>query len=77
MKSARREMNINTAELRIRKAVSSRVPRNPDLVIEVGDLVRVFSETERRYVGPYPVIRVDGAHVFIIDNHREVKFNKH
>ena len=39
MQSDRREMAIITAELRIRKALSSRVPRNADLMIEVGDLV--------------------------------------
>ncbi len=70
-------MAIITAGVRIRKAHSSRVPRNADLVIEVGDLVRVFRENDKRYVGPYPVIRVDGTHMFIIDKHREVKFNKH
>ncbi len=77
MHAALREMLIITAELRIRKALSSHVPRNADLVIEVGDLVRVFRETEKRYVGPYTVITVSGTHVFINDNHREVKFNKH
>ena len=77
MQLARWETAIITAELRIRKALSSRVPRNADLVIEIGDLVRVFRDTDKRYVGPYPVIRVDGTHVFIIGNHREVKFNKH
>ena len=77
MQSAWREMAIITAELRIRKALSSRVPRNADLVIEAGDLIRVFHETHKRYVGPYPVIRVDGTHMFIIDNYSEVKFNKH
>ena len=44
VQSARREMAIIFAELRIRKALSSRVPRNADLVIEVGDLVRVFRD---------------------------------
>ncbi len=47
MQSARSEMAIISAELRIRKALSSRVPRNADLVIEVGDLVRVFRETDK------------------------------
>ena len=77
MQAARREMAIITAELRIQKTLSSRVPRIADLVIEVGDLVRVFGETDKRYVGPYPVIRVDGTQEFIVDNHLEVKFNKH
>ncbi len=77
MQSARREMAIVTAELRIRKALSSHVPRNADLVVEVGDLVRVFRETGKRYVGPYPVILVDVNHVFINENYLKVKFNKH
>ncbi len=77
MQAARREIASITTELRIRKALMSCVPRNSDLVIEVGDLVRIFRETDERYIGPYPVIGVDGTHVFIFDNHREVKFNEH
>ena len=72
MQSSRRAMAIITAELRIRKALSLRIPRNADLVIEVGDLVRVFCETNKRYIRPYSVIHVDGNHVFIIGNHLEV-----
>ncbi len=70
-------MAIITADLRIRKALSSCVPKSTDLAIEVGDLVRVFRETGKRYVGSYPLIRVDGTCVFIINNHYEVKFNMH
>ena len=55
MQAPRRGMNIITAELRSRKALSSHVPRNADLVIEVDDLVRVFRETGKRYIGPYLV----------------------
>ncbi len=47
MQAARREMAIITAELQIRKALMSRVLRNADLVIEIGDLVRIFRETEK------------------------------
>ncbi len=77
MQSARREMAIIFAELWIWKDLSSRGPRNEELVNEVGDLVWVFRKTGKRYVEPYPVIRVDGTHVLIMDSHREVKFNKH
>jgi len=70
-------MAFITSELRIRKALSSCVLRNADLLIEIFDLVRVVRETEKRYVRPYPVIRVDVTHKFIIDNHRKFKFNKH
>ncbi len=77
MQAARREMAITATELLIRKALSSLVPRNANLVIEIGDLARVFRETDKQWVRPYPVILVDGDHVFIIDYHREVNFNKH
>ena len=73
---ARREITIITAELRIRTACSSCDPRNTDLVNEVGDLVRLFSETDKRCVGPYTIIRIHGTHISIIGNPRKVKFNK-
>ncbi len=56
--SARRQISIVTAEVGNRKALSSHIPRNSDFVIEVCDLVPVFGETEKRCIGPYPVIRV-------------------
>ncbi len=63
---ARREMATIVSELRIRKALSLRIPRNADLLIEAEDKVSVFRETDNKYVGPYPVIRVDGMQVFVI-----------
>ena len=70
MHADRPEMAILTAEIRISAALSS-------CVIETGDCVRGFCKADKQYVGPYPIIRVDGTQVFIIDNQREVKFNKH
>ncbi len=71
MQAAWREMAIITAEIRIRKALSSRVPRNADLVIEVGDLVWVYRETDIWYVGPHSIIRVYETHVFTVDNYQK------
>ncbi len=45
MQAARGEMAIITAELRIRKALASCIPRNADIVHEVGNLVRVLRKT--------------------------------
>ncbi len=46
MQAASDEMAIIPAELRIRKALCLRVSRNADRVIEVGEFVRVFRETD-------------------------------
>lgn len=75
LQAARREMETITAETRIRKALSSRVPRNADLIISPGDSVRVFRETDRRYIGPFKVIRVDDKQVYVLDGNREVQYN--
>lgn len=60
MSRARQEMDTVVAEIRIRKALASRIPRNADLSIEAGDKVRVFRETDNKYLGPYQIGR---AHV--------------
>ncbi len=51
--------------------------RNADITIEIGDLVRVFRETDKMNVGPFPVIRVDKTQIFVIENDRGVQFSIH
>ena len=75
LKNARAEAAAITAQIRVRKALLAKVPRNVDLVLKRGDLVRVFRETDKRYTEPYPVERVDGTQVFIIVNNQEVQHN--
>ncbi len=77
MQSDRREMAIITSELRKLNDLPSRVPRNTDFMIEVGGLLRIFRENDKRCVVPYPVICIDGTHMFIIDNHSKDKFIKY
>lgn len=74
---ARKEMSTITAELRIRRALMSKAPRNVDIVIEPGDKVRVFRETDRKYIGPFPVIRVDKKQIFVLQKDVEKQYSLH
>ena len=75
LKEARAEAATITAKLRVRKAILAKTPRNVDLVLNRGDMVRVYRETDRCYTGPYPIHRVEGTQVFLIINNHEVKHN--
>ncbi len=77
MQAAQSEMAIIMTVLRILKELPSLFPKNADLVIEIGGLARVLRETGKRYVGHHPVFRVGKIDVLIVDNHRDVKTNKH
>ncbi|MEM6805931.1 MAG: reverse transcriptase domain-containing protein, partial [Bacteroidota bacterium] len=74
---ARTEMSTITSELRIRKAMLSKVPRNANLTLKPGEKVRVFRETDKKYLGPYPVVRVDGKQVFVLVKDKEVQHSIH
>lgn len=65
IRHANAEMATIIAELRIRQALRSRVPPSADYVITAGDNVRVFRETDKRFLGPYKVVAVEGKQVFI------------
>ena len=75
LKNARAEAEAISAKLRVRKAILAKATRNVYLFLHPGDLVRVYRETEKRYTGPYPVIRVEGTQVFITVKNREVQHN--
>lgn len=75
LKSARYEAATITAQLRVRKAMLAKVPKNVDLILNCGDMVRVFRKTDKKYLGTYPVDRVQGSQVFVIVNDNEVQHN--
>lgn len=75
IESARREMERITAELRVRQALISRVPPAAQYVIAQGDLVRVYREGDKRFLGPFPVLRVAEKEVFVNQNGRLVHYN--
>ncbi len=70
-------MAKTVAESRLKMALASRVPRNAAMSVAAGDLVRVFRETGKHYVGPFPIIRVGGKQVFVLQGDREVQFSTH
>ena len=77
LEKARNEMATIVAELRLKTALASRVTQNSDLSIAAGDLGRVFRKTDKRYVGLFPIIQVDGKQVFVLQGNREVQFSIH
>ncbi len=71
------EMAPIFSKLLVQEALVSRVPRNAELKIEHGAKVLIHPETDEEYVGPKPVIRVEGKPLFVVINDREVKFSVH
>ncbi len=66
LQCARQEITTTVSELLAQKEIASRVPRNAELKIEPGDKVRIYRETDKTYVGLYPIIRVDGKKLFVV-----------
>ena len=67
----------NFSKLFVEEALVSRVPSNAELKIEHGDKVLIHPQIDEKYVGPKPVIRVEGKPLFVVINDREVKFSVH
>lgn len=59
LENARREMHTVVPKLQILKELASKVPNNANLAIEAGYQVLVYRKTDKRYLGPYPLTRVD------------------
>lgn len=77
LRNARAEMATITAELRVRKALMSKIPTAASYVINPGEQVWVYRETDKRYIGPHPVIRVEDKQVFILVGNKEVQHSIH
>jgi len=69
------EMNTITAELRIRKALLSKVPPSADYILNVGSKVRVVRESDRVIKGPFTITRVDGKQIFVDYDGTEKQFS--
>ncbi len=77
MQKAKSEMETITAALRIRRALLSKVPRNADLKLSIGDKVKIFRESGKKYIGPFPITRIDGKQIFVLDRDKEVQYSIH
>ena len=47
------------------------------MILEKGDKVRIFREKDKKYTGPFPVLRVDDKQVFVLDGDKEKQFSIH
>lgn len=72
---ANAEMATITAEMRIRQALRAKTPASADYVINPGDNVRVFRESDKRFLGPYRVVQVEGKQIFIERDGKRVQHN--
>lgn len=59
LKFARTEAQTIIAQFRVRKSMLAKILRNVDLILQSGDTVRVYRETDRKYTGPYTMKRID------------------
>lgn len=73
----RQEMEVSHLNCALPKLYVQRQPWNSGLIIRSGDKVRVFRETDKKYAGHFPVIRVDEKQVFVIDDNKEKQFSLH
>lgn len=75
LQAARKEMATITSQLRIIRALLSKVPRKADTAFQEGDQVWIFRETDKVSSGTFPILRVYGKQLFILDGKREVQFS--
>lgn len=62
---ARAEMSTIAAELRISQAIRYNIPPAIHFKFRPGDDVRVYNEKERRWCGPFKIMRLSGREVVV------------
>jgi hypothetical protein len=75
MEAARREMDAVVSELRIKRALDSNTPPGAERTFKPGELVYVYRERPQEWLGPYPVVQVDGKTVYIRDGSHTKPFS--
>lgn len=75
LKTARDEMAQIVAEKRVLRALRSMVPPEARYLLKPGELVRFFCEKERRWIGPFEVVKVEGKSIYLSDTTKVMKFN--
>lgn len=63
------------SEMRIKKALLSRTPAAARVIHAPGDLVRVYHEGDKRFLGPFRVVKVDEKEVYVDYDGRLAHFN--
>jgi hypothetical protein len=75
MDSTRREMDAIVSELRIKRALTSKTAPGATRVYNPGELVYVYRERPDKWIGPFPIIRIDGKTVYVRDGIDEKPFS--
>lgn len=75
LRTAREEMAQIAAEQRILRVLKSKVPPASRCSLNPGELLRVYHEKERRWLGPVHIVKIEGKSVFVSDTKKVVKFN--
>jgi hypothetical protein len=65
--SARREMDTIVSELRMERALSSKTPPGAIRVYLPVELVYVYREHPAKWIGPFPITKIDGKTVYVRD----------
>lgn len=60
LKAAKEEMERISAEQKLLRALRSKLPPSAKYHIQPGDIVRVFREETRKWIGPFKVLKSSG-----------------
>lgn len=75
MELARLEMHSITAKLKIQKALRSKIPPASTYQVNVGDDVYVYKEKDKKWRGPFQVIRIFDKQVFVNRDGKEAQYS--
>ena len=77
LEASRREMLTIVSDQCVKQALHSRLPRCVSFNVNPGELVRIYRESDKKYVGPYKVISTDGKQVTVLVGNRSVHHSLH
>lgn len=69
-------MEAVVAEERIKRALRSKLPPTTKYQLSPGDLVRVYREVKRKWVGPVQIIRLQNKIFHVTDGIKVKAFNR-
>ena len=72
---ARSEYGKIVSELKIQRAIMSKLPAATQFNLRAGDRVLVFRDKQKRWTGPFTIQSICGKHGYVTDGSKTVKFN--
>jgi hypothetical protein len=71
----RREMDVIVSELRIKRALHTYTPPSAEHSFNPGALVCVYQERPQEWLGPFPVVQVDGKPIYVREGSQAKPFS--